>query len=235
MSIKKFGNFFSSLKNSFSNIINFSNNNENVDNLSKDNNLGYNPSVNNYSIQNNNYNIVPSTNKLTREQYISNNFINKKEQNEIIKDNNDYNENKKVNSLIKITNYILENKFNNQIDNNNQFLFKNSNKEQMSSYINKNLNNYIEKRTEFSNNLNFDNNKLRKNYTKYIYTPLYNNDNIYLGKKNIIRDTIKENKDEEEKKEIKSQKSESFSKQNNKSLLDIRKEIEEKRKKMKIN
>ena len=37
------------------------------------------------------------------------------------------------------------------------------------------------------------------------------------------------------KKKIKLQKSESFSKQNNKSLLDIRKEIEEKKKKMKIN
>ncbi len=54
---------------------------------------------------------------------------------------------------------------------------------------------------------------------------------LYLITFYLIFDIIKENKYEEEKKEIRLQKNESFSKQNNKSLLDIRKEIEEKRKK----
>ena len=58
---------------------------------------------------------------------------------------------------------------------------------------------------------------------------------LYLITFYLIFDIIKENKYEEEKKEIRLQKNESFSKQNNKSLLDIRKEIEEKKKKMKIN
>ena len=228
-------NYFTSIKKALSNIINYSNdykNNENNNNIDLDECPINIPSFNDVNIENQYNTLIPSKQKITRNEYINNNIINEKEKNkdDLEMSPNNINNNGKINSLIKITNYILENKFNNQLDNNNKYILKTSNKNYLDSNVTKNFNYFIEKPLDFSEKkkiLNFDNDiDVVKNYKKNLYTPLnytYSN-NLFLGKK-----YPKKFESEKEKiNEIKIQKKE-FTGLNNKLLHDIRKEIEEKR------
>ena len=228
-------NYFTSIKKALSNIINYSGdykNNENNNNIDLDECPINIPSFNDVNIENQYNTLIPSKQKITRNEYINNNIINEKEKNkdDLETSPNNINNNGKINSLIKITNYILENKFNNQLDNNNKYILKTSNKNYLDSNVTKNFNYFIEKPMDFSEKkkiLNFDNDiDVVKNYKKNLYTPLnytYSN-NLFLGKK-----YPKKFESEKEKiNEIKIQKKE-FTGLNNKLLHDIRKEIEEKR------
>ena len=207
-------------------------NNENNNNIDLDECPINIPSFNDVNIENQYNTLIPSKQKITRNEYINNNIINEKEKNkdDLEMSPNNINNNGKINSLIKITNYILENKFNNQLDNNNKYILKTSNKNYLDSNVTKNFNYFIEKPMDFSEKkkiLNFDNDiDVVKNYKKNLYTPLnytYSN-NLFLGKK-----YPKKFESEKEKiNEIKIQKKE-FTGLNNKLLHDIRKEIEEKR------
>ena len=228
-------NYFTSIKKALSNIINYSGdykNNENNNNIDLDECPINIPSFNDVNIENQNNTLIPSTQKITRNEYINNNIINEKEKNkdDLEMSPNNINNNGKINSLIKITNYILENKFNNQLDNNNKYILKTSNKNYLDSNVTKNFNYFIEKPMDFLEKkkiLNFDNDiDVVKNYKKNLYTPLnytYSN-NLFLGKKY----PKKFESEKEKNNEIKIQKKE-FTGLNNKLLHDIRKEIEEKR------
>ena len=228
-------NYFTSIKKALSNIINYSGdykNNENNNNIDLDECPINIPSFNDVNIENQYNTLIPSKQKITRNEYINNNIINEKEKNkdDLEMSPNNINNNGKINSLIKITNYILENKFNNQLDNNNKYILKTSNKNYLDSNVTKNFNYFIEKPMDFSEKkkiLNFDNDiDVVKNYKKNLYTPLnytYSN-NLFLGKKY----PKKFESEKEKNNEIKIQKKE-FTGLNNKLLHDIRKEIEEKR------
>ncbi len=207
-------------------------NNENNNNIDLDECPINIPSFNDVNIENQNNTLIPSTQKITRNEYINHSIINEKEKNkdDLEMSPNNINNNGKINSLIKITNYILENKFNNQLDNNNKYILKTSNKNYLDSNVTKNFNYFIEKPMDFLEKkkiLNFDNDiDVVKNYKKNLYTPLnytYSN-NLFLGKKY----PKKFESEKEKNNEIKIQKKE-FSGLNNKLLHEIRKEIEEKR------
>ena len=207
-------------------------NNENNNNIDLDECPINIPSFNDVNIENQNNTLIPSTQKITRNEYINHSIINEKEKNkdDLEMSRNNINNNGKINSLIKITNYILENKFNNQLDNNNKYILKTSNKNYLDSNVTKNFNYFIEKPMDFLEKkkiLNFDNDiDVVKNYKKNLYTPLnytYSN-NLFLGKKY----PKKFESENEKNNEIKIQKKE-FTGLNNKLLHDIRKEIEEKR------
>ena len=174
-------NYFTSIKKALSNIINYSNdykNNENNNNIDLDECPINIPSFNDVNIENQYNTLIPSKQKITRNEYINNNIINEKEKNkdDLEMSPNNINNNGKINSLIKITNYILENKFNNQLDNNNKYILKTSNKNYLDSNVTKNFNYFIEKPMDFSEKkkiLNFDNDiDVVKNYKKNLYTPL---------------------------------------------------------------
>ena len=254
MSIRKwkFGNFLSTVKKTFSRIIDF-NIDEQKDfnelnelNNSNKNNLNDTPSLNNNDDLSSRFKYNSVDRKITRNEYINNNLVNdyNNNYNYILKNynnNNNNNNNEKVNSMLKITQYINDNKFQNKNDlyiNNNNNLY-NTNYYNSLNYSDfkplKNLNqsqnyNYDNNRVNNLNNSDFKIITKDKNmkYSNPFYSP---NNNIYLGKKNP-KTYHKINEEEEFFPSYKLQKQNAITDLmiNNKSLEEIKKEIELKRK-----
>jgi hypothetical protein len=218
ISSSKLGNFLSNVKNTFSNLIGFNMDEKkeyNEFNYNNKNDLNDTPSLSEYDDLSQKFN--NNNQRLRRKEYLNGGVS-------YMKDNfreKQFDNEKKVNSLLKITQYINDDKFNINMNNNN---LNNSNLNSLNSSAFKQLNNsYLSKTFE---NKNLSNSNI---YNKKYLNPLYKSNNNYLGKKNPKRNGS------EKEKEIIPQK---YQKQNaisdliinNKSLEEIRKEIELKRK-----
>jgi hypothetical protein len=244
MSIRntKFGNFLSSIKKTFSRIIDFNVGQQNDLNELNELNYSNKKNLNDTPSLSNNDNLSPRfkynshNRKISRNEYINNNIINDNNNHYNYNFNNYNNNNEKVNSILKITQYINEDKFGNKNDlyiNNNNNLYNINYNTSLHSSSFKPLHHLNQYQNDNYNNKKFNN--LNQSDFKIIHkdnrmknsNPFYSpNNNVYLGKKNP-KTYHKENEEEIfPTKKLQKQNEITDLIINNKSLDDIKKEIE---------